>query len=198
MLREIGKSILALRSATTSDAERCEVGGRFIAQALKHGAFTSSHHVRLRNHVEMYLSSTNVNPFISAWAEAAHWLRKARDLPIAPDISKSFRKDCEIIGKTILAEAHAQDESSMDEGVGDTPVTLRGFMRLFCKPLSKNLSDSRIRSLQSAARRGEVQLPRYEGNWKPGQSKKYRPSALIKAWPDYRNILPNLPELKRS
>ena len=79
----------------------------------------------------------------------------------------------------------------------DTPVTLKEFMEGFCTPLKKNLLHSRIDSLQSAARRGRVQLPEYEGQWKTGQTKKYRPTALLRAWPEYRKHLPNLPELKQ-
>lgn len=80
----------------------------------------------------------------------------------------------------------------------NTPVSLRGFMKLFCTPLSDNLLDSRAKSLLKAAKGRGVNLPKVEGDWKRGQSKKYRPTALMKAWPGYRDKLPNLPELKQS
>lgn len=68
--------------------------------------------------------------------------------------------------------------AAADQPTGvDTPVTLKEFMGLFCTPLGKTLLDSRIRSLQGAARRGQVHLPKSEGQWTSGQSKNYRPSA---------------------
>jgi len=78
----------------------------------------------------------------------------------------------------------------------DTPVTLDEFMQEFCTPLKKSLRKSRRLSLQSAARRGAVELPKHEGEWSRGRSKKYRPSSLMKAWSEYRELLPNLPELR--
>ena len=92
------------------------------------------------------------------------------------------------------AKAPGQDEGT----VGNTPVTLIEFMKKFCTPLSNILLDSRLKALQSAARRDEIELPKHEGKWKSGQSKKYRPTALVKAWPKYREKLPNLPELNLS
>ena len=78
----------------------------------------------------------------------------------------------------------------------NTPITLGGFMELFCTPLLPKLRRSRRESLLSAAHRGKITLPPVEGNWKSGQSKKYRPIALMRNWPKYREYLPNLPELK--
>ncbi len=95
-----------------------------------------------------------------------------------------------------LAVAAGTLQSEGSAATVDTPTTLDEFMTVFCTPLSKNLRDSRRQSLQSAARRGVIRLPESEGKWKRGQSKKYRPSALMKAWPKYRQDLPNLPELK--
>ncbi len=91
---------------------------------------------------------------------------------------------------TIVAQNTGQE-------VNDTPVTLREFMEIFCAPkLMKNLRDSRVKALQSKARRRGIELPEVEGEYTQGQSKKYRPLALVKAWPKYRESLPNLPELK--
>ena len=41
-----------------------------------------------------------------------------------------------------------------------------------------------------------ITLPEHIGNWKTGQAKRYRVSDLIKSWPEYREELPNLPELE--
>ena len=84
-----------------------------------------------------------------------------------------------------------------DSDISEIPVTLREFMDTFCTPkLQKNFRDSRVRALQSAARRKEITLPKHEGEWDRGRSKKYSPVALVKEWPSYRNRLSNLPELK--
>lgn len=80
----------------------------------------------------------------------------------------------------------------------DAPVTLKEFMTGWCVALDEVLLNSRLRSLQQAARRKYLNLPPCEGKWKDGQKKFYNPDALCAAWPEYREILRNLPKLRGS
>jgi len=83
----------------------------------------------------------------------------------------------------------------------DLPVTLTEFMRRYCK--SDDKPDARLdslrTSLQNAVRRkgSEVTLPKHIGEWRPGQKRYYKPSALRKAWPGLCKQLPFLPPLKQ-
>jgi len=116
----------------------------------------------------------------------------AMAIRIQREVTRDYSK--EEFGRSILPPVYPT--TANEELVAtDTPVTLIEFMKIFCTPLSKNLLDSRVKALQSAARRKVIKLPKHEGKWKRGQSKKYRPTALVKNWPKYRDELPDLPEL---
>jgi hypothetical protein len=80
---------------------------------------------------------------------------------------------------------------------GETPVTLREFMSNYCEQISKNLLESRVKSLQGLAQREVITL-KHTGKWKSGQSKKYLPSYLISNWKTFRDKLTSLPKLKQS
>lgn len=79
----------------------------------------------------------------------------------------------------------------------DTPVALREFMREYCEPVSKNMLESRVKSLQGLAQRGVITL-KHTGEWQSGQSKKYLPNYLISNWETFREKLTSLPKLKQS
>jgi hypothetical protein len=86
----------------------------------------------------------------------------------------------------------------IDDKTGDTPVTLREFMRVYCEPLTDKLLDSRVEALQRLARRkGEKIKLEHTDQWKPGQSKKFLPTYLTENWPTYKSRLSAIPNLKR-
>ena len=107
----------------------------------------------------------------------------------------SFKHELGTFLTDVENDLKVNEPEQAGETAADTPVTLIEFMKMFCTPLTKTLLDSRLKGLQSAARRGEIELPKYEGKWKSGQGKKFRPTALVKVWPKCREKLPNLPEL---
>jgi len=79
----------------------------------------------------------------------------------------------------------------------DTPITLREFMKEYCEPLTDNLRESRVRSLQGLHQRNKIELTRIDAD-KPRQQGKgyaYLPSYLIKMWPSYQKELQTLPNL---
>ena len=80
-------------------------------------------------------------------------------------------------------------------------LTLMEFVRDHCEvtgaKMSPKLLKSRVDSLMSAARRGEVELPPCQSNWHRGQSKKYRFSDLQQRWPELCRTWPGLPTLKK-
>ncbi|KKK53003.1 hypothetical protein LCGC14_3099130, partial [marine sediment metagenome] len=97
-----------------------------------------------------------------------------------------------------LSEQAAEHETKKASDKPEIPVTLREFMDLFCTPkLKKNIRDSRVMALQSAARRKVITLPKHEGKWAQGRSKKYSPIALVKEWPSYQQKF-SLPELESN
>ena len=80
---------------------------------------------------------------------------------------------------------------------GDTPVTLREFMSDYCESVSKNILESRVKSLQGLAQKKIITL-KHTGQWQSGQSKKYLPEYLISNWETFRKKLISLPKLKQS
>lgn len=84
-----------------------------------------------------------------------------------------------------------RDEATMREF-----ATLKQFMRDFCEKQSQKLLRYRRKSVNDAHSRKTVTLPEHVGEWRTGQSKKYKVSDLKKNWPGYCGILPNLPALK--
>ncbi len=136
-----------------------------------------------------------------AWMAAHDGIREARkevrqlanlirDGFAQTEVDRADTKEQTCADNTVSAAQNTGQE------INDTPVTLREFMGMFCQLLEKNLRESRVKALQSASRRGVISLPKHVGHWKSGQSKKYSPHALVKAWPKYREELPNLPDLK--
>ncbi len=97
---------------------------------------------------------------------------------------------------TIAAGAGEQESPPESKEVprdSQTPVSLKKFMQECCAKCSHNFIDSRVKALHG--QKG-IKLPKYEGKWTSGQSKKYRPCDLIEKWPSYREVIPNLPVLK--
>jgi len=94
-------------------------------------------------------------------------------------------------------ETPKPEQSSTEPSRTEEPlVTLREFMKRHWPKMSSTLIDSRTNSLLAAARRGEVELPPHQENWRSGQSKKYSPSDLKQIWPELRRDWPGLPALK--
>ena len=77
-------------------------------------------------------------------------------------------------------------------------VSLLQFMKEFCKKQSGNLLRSRRKSLNDAHNRKVIKLPELAVEWKSGQTKYYKASDLMKMWPNYCEVLPNLPSLKQE
>ncbi len=78
-------------------------------------------------------------------------------------------------------------------------IKLFGFMRLCCKAdsLNKDRLGSLKKNLMDAHYRGKIKLPKpIKPAKQKGQSHFYNMIDLIEKWPEYRLILPYLPELK--
>lgn len=110
-------------------------------------------------------------------------------------LAKDFRVCAEMAQRDATPETPAGTGQGASDDSGETPVTLREFMSNYCKNISKNILDSRVRSLQSLAQRKVITLI-HTGNWTSGQSKKYLPSYLISNWQTFIGKLPSLPKLK--
>ena len=88
-------------------------------------------------------------------------------------------------------------QGTSGDKAGETPVTLREFMSNYCEQISKNMLESRVKSLQGLAQRKVITL-KHTGKWDSGQSKKYLPNYLISNWETFRDKLTSLPRLKQS
>lgn len=114
----------------------------------------------------------------------------------------SFNFDCQAASTVDLlkrlATKTAEALKPADDKAGDTPVTLREFMRVYCESLTGKFLDSRVEALQRLARRKgkEIKL-KHTGRWKRGKPKYFLPSYLTENWPAYQKRLPTLPNLKR-
>ena len=78
-------------------------------------------------------------------------------------------------------------------------TTLENFMKDSCRGTVKDSQVTRYKkALFDAARRDNIELPPLARKWKAGQSKYYSIDALRRAWPVYRQQLPQLPNLEPS
>jgi len=76
------------------------------------------------------------------------------------------------------------------------PITLIKFMQKHCEKQKIQLLRYRRKSLNDANIRGAIKLPEATRDWRTGQAKYYNPSDLKQKWPEYCEVIPNLPLLK--
>ncbi len=91
----------------------------------------------------------------------------------------------------------SESDAFQAEQKPETPLTLGEFMEEHCVPLSTNLRESRITSLQGLAQKGQVEM-KHVNPWRRGQSKRYLPSYLKSQWGAYAEKCTGLPSLKAS
>lgn len=77
------------------------------------------------------------------------------------------------------------------------PVTLIKFMQKYCERQKLQLLKYRRKSLNDANFRESITLPESIKEWRTGQAKYYKVSDLKEKWPDFCEVLPNLPPLKQ-
>jgi hypothetical protein len=77
-------------------------------------------------------------------------------------------------------------------------ISLIHFMQKYCEKQTIHLLRCRRKSLTDANFRRSLTLPKPIKNWKTGQAKYYNVDDLKKNWPEYCEILPNLPPLKQA
>ena len=122
------------------------------------------------------------------------------DLKKSPAFSVREPADVEPTG-TKKTGAEPKPRPAKSAGITKIRLTLREFIKHHCEVVSPKMSseliDSRVNSLLAAARRGEVELPPHQENWRNGQSKKYLLSDLKRMWPELRQEWPGLPALKK-
>jgi len=75
-------------------------------------------------------------------------------------------------------------------------MSVREFMEECCEEVTPQRLNSLTLTLQKASRTKRLQLPKVQGQWRSGQTKRYSPKMLRMKWPQYRNMLPQLPALK--
>ena len=93
-----------------------------------------------------------------------------------------------------------QAEDSEGEGeIANTPLTLVEFLEKYCETggYSKNRLKSLRARLQKAHNR-KITLPKHVGEWKSGQSKRYKLRDLLNNWPTYCKKMPVIPPLKHT
>ena len=145
---------------------------------------------------------------------------KERNIPLPPVISdvdafpdinglvstpdESLRTACEP-EPPVVAPAETKKTATKSKPRSKKPaaseefrLTLYEFASEYCEltKMGPSLLKSRVQSLQSAVRRGVVELPPCQENWRSGQSKKFRMSDLKQCWPGLRETWPGLPSLK--
>jgi hypothetical protein len=77
-------------------------------------------------------------------------------------------------------------------------VTLKKFVEEYCIKQPRPLLKYRRKSLNDASYRKTIELPKPVRKWKSGQPKYYDAGDLIENWPNYCDVLPNLPSLKQE
>lgn len=77
-------------------------------------------------------------------------------------------------------------------------LTLIRFMQRYCERQSLHLLKCRRKSLNDADFRESIALPESAKGWRTGQAKYYKVNDLKEKWPDFCEVLPNLPPLKQS
>ncbi len=173
-LKAIAEGILALKELKTSSAERCDAGGRFVAKAIEHGAFSGTEHIDLRVHVEMRLSHTHVNAFISAWKETVIRLRYGQG-PY-PSLETDFDEDCEVIAQAIQREADAALQEPPTKATKPTPKT---DPTLIYQSVAADLYDIPKSTLSKAGRKQPGEFG-YLWSGKDGRRTFYRKADLEK------------------
>jgi hypothetical protein len=100
----------------------------------------------------------------------------------------------------LFCELHL-DKPGKEKDVGNRedqrPATLIQFMQKHCERQKLKLLKYRRKSLNDANFRESITLPEPIKDWRTGQPKYYRVSDLKQKWPDFCEILPNLPRLKQ-
>jgi len=121
-----------------------------------------------------------------------------RHAPLNAAMNDLAPKLCEVAAG-VNADPPARAGGSENAGQKpEAPVTLREFMREYCEPLGNALLESRLTSLQSLWRRKKDIAPEHVTPWRPGQSKKYKPSTLIGIWPTCKEESTGLPDLEKT
>jgi len=142
----------------------------------------------------------NQHPAIKLWKDAT--LKEAKEYfpsakwPLA-DLDGEYSRVSILLDHEVTLALEKRSERNNGDKAGKTPVTLREFMSHYCEPVSKNMLESRVKSLQGLAQRKVLTL-KHTGKWKSGQSKKYLPDYLISNWETFRKKLISLPKLKQS
>ena len=124
------------------------------------------------------------------------WTKEGQ--PPAASIVEDWRKATEMLHGCLASRLAGMPDDFADVEGPDTPVTLQEFMEVCCFLLPKKLLTRRVESLKNAAESRKVALPEYVTPWRRGQSRKYPPSALKRAWPRLKAYLPDLPDLKAT
>lgn len=85
-------------------------------------------------------------------------------------------------------------KSTLNKSNNDT-TSLEMFIEKYCKCENIHIK-SKVKTLQSYARKKKIKLPKLGVKWTQGQAKLYLICDLVKNWSSYRRIMPALPELK--
>jgi hypothetical protein len=96
-------------------------------------------------------------------------------------------------GKTTADPSASAGKASLQL---EKEVSLLQFMQQYCEKQSRQLLRCRRKSINDARAQKTVTLPEHVGKWKTGMTKRYKAKDLISHWPQYREVLQNLPKLK--